>query len=81
MPARWSPRLGHARVVVDHFHAVRLANTVVDQVRRRAQQATLGHRGRKRDPLYRIRKLLLTTAEQAAHQPGTSTAAGWAGRR
>ena len=38
--------LGHAAVVVDHFHAVRLANTVVDQVRRRVQQATLGHRGR-----------------------------------
>jgi transposase len=56
--------LGHARVVVDHFHAVRLANTVVDQVRRRTQQATLGHRGRKRDPLYRIRKLLLTAHEQ-----------------
>jgi transposase len=56
--------LGHARVVVDHFHAVRLANTVVDQVRRRTQQATLGHRGRKPDPLYRIRKLLLTAHEQ-----------------
>jgi transposase len=37
--------LGHATVVVDHFHAIRLANTVVDQVRRRTQQATLGHRG------------------------------------
>ena len=46
--------LGHATVVVDHFHAIRLANTVVDQVRRRTQQATLGHRGRKPDPLYRI---------------------------
>ena len=43
--------LGHAAVVVDHFHAVRLANAVVDQVRRRAQQATLGHRGRTHDPL------------------------------
>src|SRR4029434_2307815 len=42
--------LGHARVVVDHFHAIRLANTVVDQVRRRTQQATLGHRGRTRAP-------------------------------
>src|SRR4030095_6872810 len=51
--------LGHARVVVDHFHAVPLANTVVDQVRRRAQQSLLGHRGRKPDPPYRIRKLLL----------------------
>jgi transposase len=56
--------LGHATVVVDHFHAIRLANTVVDQVRRRTQQATLGHRGRKQDPLYRIRKLLLTAHEQ-----------------
>src|SRR5215216_3285149 len=31
--------LGHATVVVDHFHAIRLANAVVDQVRRRTQQA------------------------------------------
>jgi transposase len=36
--------LGHAAVVVDHFHAIRLANAVVDQVRRRVQHATLGHR-------------------------------------
>jgi transposase len=56
--------LGHGTVVVDHFHAVRLANIVVDQVRRRTQQATLGHRGHKHDPLYRIRKLLLTATEQ-----------------
>jgi transposase len=56
--------LGHASVVVDHFHAITLANTVVDQVRRRTQQATLGHRGRTRDPLYRIRKLLVVAAEQ-----------------
>jgi transposase len=56
--------LGHARVVVDRFHAVRLATLVVDQVRRRTQQATLGHRGRKHDPLYRIRRLLLVAAEQ-----------------
>jgi transposase len=85
--------LGHARVVVDHFHAVRLANTVVDQVRRRTQQATLGHRGRKRDPLYRIRKLLLTAAEQltqrgrarlraglAAGDPTGQVVAAWQGK-
>jgi transposase len=85
--------LGHARVVVDHFHAVRLANVVVDQVRRRTQQATLGHRGRKRDPLYRIRKLLLTAAEQltergrarlraglAAGDPSGEVAAAWQGK-
>jgi transposase len=68
--------LGHARVVVDHFHAIRLANTVVDQVRRRVQQATLGHRGRKRDPLYRIRKLLLTAAEQLTQRGRARLRAG-----
>jgi transposase len=85
--------LGHATVVVDHFHAIRLANTVVDQVRRRTQQATLGHRGRKPDPLYRIRKLLLTAAEQltsrgrvrlraglAAGDPTGQVAAAWQGK-
>jgi transposase len=70
--------LGHARVVVDHFHAVRLANTVVDQVRRRTQQATLGHRGRKRDPLYRIRKLLLTAHEQLTQRGRVRLRAGLA---
>jgi transposase len=85
--------LGHATVVVDHFHAIRLANTVVDQVRRRTQQATLAHRGRKQDPLYRIRKLLLTAAEQltwrgwvrlraglAAGDPTGEVAAAWQGK-
>jgi transposase len=70
--------LGHARVVVDHFHAIRLANTVVDQVRRRVQQATLGHRGRKRDPLYRIRKLLLVAAEQLTSRGRVRLRAGLA---
>jgi transposase len=85
--------LGHATVVMDHFHAIRLANMVVDQVRGRTQQATLGHRGRKRDPLYRIRKLLLTAAEQltgrgrarlraglAACDPTGEVAAAWQGK-
>jgi transposase len=70
--------LGHATVVVDHFHAIRLANTVVDQVRRRTQQATLGHRGRKRDPLYRIRRLLLTAAEQLTSRGRVRLRAGLA---
>jgi transposase len=85
--------LGHATVVVDHFHAIRLANAAVDQVRRRTQQATLGHRGRKHDPLYRIRKLLLTAAEQltqrgrvrlraglSAGDPSGQVAAAWQGK-
>ena len=84
---------GSRRVVVDHFHAIKLANTVVDQVRRRVQQTTLGHRGCKPDPLYRIRKLLLTAAEQltsrgrvrlraglAAGDPTGEVAAAWQGK-
>jgi transposase len=48
-----------ARLVVDHFHVIRLANAALDEVRRRTQQTTTGHRGRKDDPLYRIRRRLL----------------------
>lgn len=59
-----SPHLAHVRRVADPFHVVRLANRCVDQVRRRTQQRVLGHRGRKVDPLYRIRKLLLTADER-----------------
>ncbi len=70
--------LGHATVVVDHFHAIKLANTVVDQVRRRTQQATLGHRGRKPDPLYRIRKLLLAAAEELTSRGRVRLRAGLA---
>jgi transposase len=56
--------LGHARVVVDHFHAVRLANAAIDDARRRVQQETLGHRGRSGDPLYGIRRTLLRASER-----------------
>ena len=57
-------RLDHAIRVADPFHVVRVANRCLDQVRRRVQNQTKGHRGRKRDPLYRIRKLLLKGAER-----------------
>jgi transposase len=57
-------RLPQAILVVDHFHAVRLANQAIDDIRRRVQQHTLGHRGRKADPLYRIRRVLLTADER-----------------
>ncbi len=51
--------LPHAQIVVDHWHMIRLANQALDEVRRRTQQQTTGHRGRKGDPLYDVRKLLL----------------------
>ncbi len=59
-----SPHLDHATRVADPFHVVRVANRCLDKVRRRTQNETLGHRGRKADPLYRIRKLLLTGSER-----------------
>ena len=55
--------LSNATVVLDSFHAVRLAQRAVDDVRRRVQQDTCGHRGRAGDPLYGIRRVLLRGAE------------------
>jgi len=37
---------------------------MLDQVRRRVQNETLGHRGRKDDPLFRVRKLLVKGDER-----------------
>ena len=59
-----SPHLDHATRVADPFHVVQVANRCVDKVRRRVQNETLDHRGRKHDPLYRIRKLLLKGTER-----------------
>jgi transposase len=59
-----SPKLDHATRVADPFHVVRVGNRCLDKVRRRVQNETLGHRGRKVDPLYRIRKLLLAGTER-----------------
>jgi transposase len=50
--------LPDAVAVLDAFHVVRLGSQVVDEVRRRVQQDTLGRRGHKNDPLYKIRGLL-----------------------
>ena len=46
------------------FHVVRPADDGIDETRRRVQNDTLGHRGRKGDPLYRIRRLLLAACER-----------------
>jgi transposase len=51
-------QLPDAVAVLDAFHVVRLGTQVLDEVRRRVQQHTLGHRGYKNDPLYAIRGLL-----------------------
>jgi len=62
------PHLAHATRVADPFHVIRVGNRTLDQVRRRVQNETLGHRGRKADPLFRIRKLLLKGDERLDEQ-------------
>ena len=56
--------LPHAGGVADPFHVIRLANNSIDEVRRRVQNDTFGHRGRKDDPLYRARRLLISAHER-----------------
>jgi transposase len=50
--------LPDATVTVDCFHGVKLANSMVDDIRRRTQQESLGHRGRRDDPLFKTRRLM-----------------------
>lgn len=83
--------LPEATRVLDAFHIATLANKIVNETGQRIQQATLGHRGRKGDPLYEIRRLLhrgietLSDAQrrqvnlglQVSHPPSAVTVA-WA---
>ena len=55
--------LPQATRVLDTFHVTRLGFAAVDDVRRRVQQQTTGHRGRRDDPLYRIRRVLRRGAD------------------
>ncbi|WGT46927.1 transposase [Tessaracoccus lacteus] len=83
-------QLEDAVVMLDAFHVVNLATAAVDEVRRRIQQDIHGHRGRKNDPLYRIRNLLrageehltdrqkaLLQAAFAAHNDHVSVEVAW----
>jgi transposase len=49
--------------VLDAFHVARLGFAAVDEVRRRVQPDTTGHRGRTGDPLYGIRRVARRGAE------------------
>ncbi|PMC76884.1 ISL3 family transposase [Brachybacterium sp. UMB0905] len=55
-----SEELPQAIAVMDPFHVIRLAGDAVETCRRRIQQQLTGRRGRKTDPLYAARRLLLT---------------------
>ena len=56
--------LPKAAQVVDCFHVIALANRALDSVRRRVQNEQTGHRGRRDDPLYRARRILLVGEER-----------------
>jgi transposase len=64
-----------ATLVADPFHVTKLANTKLDECRRRVQNETLGHRGYKSDPLYRCRRLL-TKAKERLDEKGHEKLAG-----
>lgn len=52
--------LTSAVTVMDPFHVVQLAGDKLTQCRQRLQQETLQRRGKKGDPLFQARRLLLT---------------------
>jgi transposase len=56
--------------VVDSFHVISLANRALDAVRRQVQQEQTGHRGRRDDPLYRARRVLLVGQERLTDKAG-----------
>jgi transposase len=68
-------QLADAVAVLDAFHVVKLAGHAVDEVRRRVQQQIHGHRGRKHDPLYRIRNILHAGAEHLTERQQARLAA------
>lgn len=56
--------LPQARIAVDHFHLIMLANKTVTAVRQRVTRDLLGRRGRKTDPAWAHRRLLLRGRER-----------------
>ncbi|MEZ5379681.1 MAG: ISL3 family transposase [Acidimicrobiales bacterium] len=67
--------LPDATQIADPFHLIKLANQRLDEVRRRVQNQTLGHRGHKDDPLYRCRRLL-TMADERLDEDGRAKLLG-----
>jgi transposase len=56
--------LPNARIVVDHFHLVRLANLMVTDVRQRVAREQLGRRGGEADPAWAHRRLLTRAGDR-----------------
>lgn len=77
-PLAIDDQLEDARSVLDAFHVVKLASKVVDDVRRRVQQEIHGHRGRRDDPLYRIRNNLRAGREKLTERQRARREQAWA---
>ena len=56
--------LPHAKIAVDKWHLITLANHMVTTVRQRVTRHRLGRRGRGNDPLWVNRQLLLVGADR-----------------
>jgi transposase len=56
--------LPDAAIAVDHFHLIMLANKAVTAVRQRVTRDLLGRRGRRLDPVWANRRLLLRGRER-----------------
>lgn len=63
-----SRQLPGARVSVDHFHLIQLANLMVTQVRQRVAREQLGHRGRKNNQAWAHRLLLLRAGDRLSER-------------
>jgi transposase len=60
--------LPEARIAVDHFHLIMLANKAVTAVRQRVTRDLLERRGRKTDPTWANRRLLLRGSERLSQR-------------
>ena len=60
--------LPQAVIVVDHWHLVRLANQAVTEVRQRVAREQLGRRGRRLDPAWAHRRLLLAAGDRLSNR-------------
>ena len=56
--------LPHARIAVDNWHLVKLANDMVTEVRQRVARERHGRRGLKADPAWAHRRMLLTAGDR-----------------
>ena len=60
--------LPHARIAVDHWHLVRLANDMVTEVRQRVARERHGRRGITADPVWAHRRMLLTAGNRLSRR-------------